>query len=246
MHSLDHLLGGRIKLFQPQDGYRIAIDAVLLAAAIPAAAEDRVLDLGSGVGAAALCLLRRVPHSRVTALESDPERAALAMKNSHINDMAVRMTVVCGELPDCRSERLPPNSFHHVMANPPYLPASRTVAPKSASSHQAKVEDKAGLRDWIHFSAKMVQHKGTVTFIHRADRLDALLAGMKDEKLGGLKIYPLWPKAGHSARRVLVRGIAGSKAPTILAAGLVLHELDGKFAPPARTILWDGAGLDLA
>ena len=32
----DHLLGGRIRLKQPAAGYRVAIDPVFLAAAIPA------------------------------------------------------------------------------------------------------------------------------------------------------------------------------------------------------------------
>ena len=34
----DSLLGGRVALRQPAEGYRVAIDPVLLAAAVPAAA----------------------------------------------------------------------------------------------------------------------------------------------------------------------------------------------------------------
>ena len=57
----DALLGGRVRLLQPRRGYRVAVDAVLLAAAIDAAAGERVLDLGAGVGAVGLCLAARVP-----------------------------------------------------------------------------------------------------------------------------------------------------------------------------------------
>jgi len=52
--SHDTLLDGRVSLIQPRRGYRVAVDAVLLAAATAAAAGDRVADLGTGVGAAAL------------------------------------------------------------------------------------------------------------------------------------------------------------------------------------------------
>jgi tRNA1(Val) A37 N6-methylase TrmN6 len=62
----DRLLGGAVRLRQPRHGYRVAIDAVLLAAAVPAADGDEVADLGAGVGAAALCLLARCPGCRVT------------------------------------------------------------------------------------------------------------------------------------------------------------------------------------
>ncbi|PPR19536.1 MAG: hypothetical protein CFH40_02259, partial [Alphaproteobacteria bacterium MarineAlpha10_Bin3] len=50
----DKLLGGQVRLRQPESGYRVAIDPVLLAAATPAVA-GQVLDVGTGVGAAALC-----------------------------------------------------------------------------------------------------------------------------------------------------------------------------------------------
>ena|GEM_PF-4880497 len=54
------LLGGRVVCMQPVDGFRVAIDPVLLAAAVPAQAGERVLDAGTGTGAAALCLGARV------------------------------------------------------------------------------------------------------------------------------------------------------------------------------------------
>mgnify|MGYP001821000592 CR=1 FL=1 len=54
--SRDAFLGGKLHLLQPKTGYRAGVDPVLLAASVPAAAGERVLDLGCGVGAAALCL----------------------------------------------------------------------------------------------------------------------------------------------------------------------------------------------
>ena len=50
--SDDRLLGGRVRLKQPKAGYRAAIDPVLLAAAVPTGADETVLDVGTGAGAA--------------------------------------------------------------------------------------------------------------------------------------------------------------------------------------------------
>ena len=62
--SRDGFLDGRIRLWQPRRGYRAAIDPVLLAAFVPARPGQRVLDLGCGAGAAALCLAARVRRPR--------------------------------------------------------------------------------------------------------------------------------------------------------------------------------------
>ena len=78
LHSEDGLLGGRLRLRQPTAGYRVAIDPVFLAAAVPAGPRDTVLDIGCGVGAAALCLAARVPGCRVTGIDVQRDLISLA------------------------------------------------------------------------------------------------------------------------------------------------------------------------
>jgi len=55
-----HLLGGSVQYAQPRHGFRSGIEPVLLAASVPAKAGDRVLEGGSGAGAALLCVAARV------------------------------------------------------------------------------------------------------------------------------------------------------------------------------------------
>src|SRR5579872_6937165 len=74
----DAALGGRLRLLQPRRGHRFGHDAILLAAATPVQAGDRVAELGAGVGAAGLALAVRVPGVRVTLVEIDADLAALA------------------------------------------------------------------------------------------------------------------------------------------------------------------------
>jgi hypothetical protein len=56
-------------------------------------------------------------------------------------------------------------------------------------------------------------------------------------------VVPLWPHAGEPAKRVIVTAVKGSRAPSTLSAGLVLHRPGGGYTAEAEAVLRDGAGL---
>ena len=89
--SEDAVLGGRLRLLQPKRGHRVGHDAILLAAACPARAGERAVDLGAGVGAAGLALAARVEGVAVTLVEIDPGLAAIAAANAERNGLAARV-----------------------------------------------------------------------------------------------------------------------------------------------------------
>ena len=241
--SDDTLLGGRVKLRQPVDGYRVAIDPVILAAAVPAHADDRVLDIGCGTGAATLCLAARVEGCRIIGLERDPALAQLARGNIARNDFAERLSVVEGDLLHPPAS-LVPGSFTQVMANPPFLEAARASVSPIAARASAAVESEAQLADWIDLALAMLRDRATLTLIHRADRLGDVLAALSG-RAGGIVVFPLWPGEGKAAKRLLVQAKKSSAAPLTLAHGLVLHRADGRNSEAAEAILRHGAALSL-
>jgi tRNA1(Val) A37 N6-methylase TrmN6 len=239
----DRLLGGRIRLRQPSDGYRAAIDPVFLAASVPAEPHQLVLDVGCGPGAAMFCLAARVPHCRIVGLEMQRELVRLAGDNAILNAMEARVSVMIGDLLH-PPPRLSPGAFDHVMANPPFNERGCSVAPATADKTDATIEGEADLGAWVRFALAMVRPKGTVTFVHRADRIDALLSQIAG-RAGEVVIYPLWPGQGRAAGRILVRARKQVAAPARLATGLVLHEVDGRLSPAAEAVLREGRGLEL-
>lgn len=236
----DRLLGGRVHLAQPTNGYRAAIDPVLLAASIPARAGERVLELGAGAGAASLCLAARVPGVCIEGVERDRATVALARANAGRNAFQPPPVFHQGDVAHLPQAGL----YDHAFANPPFLEAQTATAPTDARRAAAHVEGEAGLAVWVASLMRAVRHRGSITLIHRADRLDALLAAF-DRQVGGLVILPLWPRtrAGQPAKRVLVRAVKGSRAGLVLSPGLVLHEADVRFTAEAEAILRGGAGL---
>ncbi|MEL6934975.1 MAG: methyltransferase, partial [Pseudomonadota bacterium] len=77
----DAFLGGKLNIWQPVAGYRAGIDPVMLAASVQAETGQELLDLGCGVGVAALCAARRVDGLRITGLELQTPYADLARRN---------------------------------------------------------------------------------------------------------------------------------------------------------------------
>jgi tRNA1(Val) A37 N6-methylase TrmN6 len=242
--TADSLLGGRVRLSQPAAGYRVAIDPVLLAAAVPARAAEAVLDAGAGSGAATLCLAARVPACRIVGLEIQRPLQRLASDNARHNQLGARIEMIEGDLAR-PPPRLPGASFDHVMTNPPHLAAARATAPPDAMRARAHLERGLDLAGWLAGCLRMLRPDGMLTLIHRADRLAEVLAAL-DGPLGALVVFPLWPRAGERpAKRVLVQGRKGSGAPLRLAQGLVLHEPDGRYSAAAEAVLRHAEALPL-
>lgn len=242
----DAFLDGRLRVLQPQKGLRAGSDAVFLAAAVVAVAGigERVLDVGAGCGIVALCLAARLPGVAVDALEVQPEFADLARQNAERNGFEDRISVHLGDLAAPPSAT-PRNVYAQVVTNPPYYEAASTFAPPDAAKATGHVEGHLDTVHWVRACLKFLKSKGWLTVIHRADRLADVLAGLAG-RAGDVTVYPLWPKAGTAAVRVIVRARKGGKGPLTLHPGLVLHGADGAYTATAEQVLRQGAPLPMS
>src|SRR5665213_715875 len=93
----DAFLGGRLHIAQPAKGFRAGLDSVLLGAAV-SAETGTLLDLGAGVGTAALVALAHHPSLGAVLVDSEPEMLALALENIAANGLAGRATTISLDL----------------------------------------------------------------------------------------------------------------------------------------------------
>ncbi|NCO87419.1 MAG: methyltransferase [Rhodobacterales bacterium] len=242
--TCDAFLGGRLMLWQPRAGYRAGVDAVLLAAAIPAEAGQSVLDLGCGVGAAALSLSRRVPGLAVTGVEVQPPYAALARRNTQDNGLA--LDVVEADL-----RALPggvrAQAFDHVIANPPYYDRLAS-SPAQDPGRDIALGGDTPLADWAETATRRLRPGGWLTLIQHVMRLPDVL-GALDDRLGAVEVLPVAGRAGAAPSRFLLRARKGGRAAFRLWPALVLHEGPAhlrdaeSYTPQAQAILRDAASL---
>jgi tRNA1Val (adenine37-N6)-methyltransferase len=231
----DAFLSGRVMVWQPKVGYRAATDPVYLAAGCPAGPGQAVLELGCGAGVASLCLAARVPGVHVLGVERQAFYADLARRNG--------LDVVEADLANLPAD-LRQRSFDHVIANPPYHGASPT---SDDAGRDAAFREDTPLSVWCEVARKRLRTGGWLTMIHLAERLPDILAGM--DGFGSISAFPLTPREGRAAGRVVVRARKGGKSPFQLLHPLVVHDgtahtRDGDdYSATARDVLRHGAAL---
>jgi tRNA1(Val) A37 N6-methylase TrmN6 len=238
----DLVLDGRVRLRQPARGYRAGMDAALLAAACDAGAGARVIEAGCGAGAALLAAAVRRPDARFVGVERDPAALALARENIALNGLGDRVEAVAGDV-GLRFSGLGLAPFDAALANPPFFDDAGALRGPAAERRGAWMADD-GLEAWIGFLSKAVREGGSITLIHRADRLADILAALAP-KAGSMQVRPVLPFADQPAKRVLVRAIKSGKAPMRLLPALVLHDREGgKHTAEAEAILRGAAAIE--
>ncbi len=241
--TLDGFLGGRLQILQPRQGYRAAMDPVLLAASVPARAGQSVLDLGCGAGVASLCLGARVAGVQLSGVELQADYADLARRNAAANgqEFALWQADLMALPAALRGQ-----TFDHVIANPPYFAAGGGTASQNGGRETAMREN-LPLADWVRIGMARLKPGGWLVLVQLAERLPDLLLALAGR--GGISVLPLAPRVGKSANRLILRAKKGGRGAFALLPPFILHDgvaHDGdrdSHSAAAQAILRDGAAM---
>ena len=244
--TCDTLYNGAVTLLQPAKGYRVNLDTVLLAAAIPNM-TGKAMELGAGVGGVSLGVAQRCPGLQITAVELDVSMVQLLEQNITRNAMADRITEI-------KADALMANppwagQMDVVMTNPPYHDAASTLSP---NPQQSLAKATADLAAWLSAAAAALKPKGRLVMICRADRLDHAMAALAAD-FGEIAIKPIQPKLSEPAKRVLITARKGVKGGGAILPSFVIGQetasdaMGGQNLTPQMLAVQNGeAGIDMA
>lgn len=227
----DALFGGKLVLFQlPRgQGYRTNVDALLLASfAAGARPADVVFDLGAGVGAVGLSLLRLSAAKHVVFVEVDGRAARIAERNLEANRWAARGEVVHADVSEVARTRRGEASL--VVCNPPYIaPGRGRVAAAQARARSGE------LGVFVEAARQVAGRKARVCFVYPAQELGVLLSTMAAEGLHAKKMRMVHATADAMARVVLVEARAG-RAGGLLVAPPFVERDDGGYTREMKAV----------
>ncbi len=243
--NLIHVLDKKLALHQAPNGFRTSMDSVMLGSACPDKPHQSILDLGCGVGSAGLCAIYRIEKTSLTGIDIQSDHIELAQKNASINGMSERASFICE---DIKAARLG-NIFDHVICNPPYMKFDEHISSPSTAKARAMghIDANIDLQDWIACAHRHIKGQGSFSIIHDAGQTDniihALYGSRGGKMFGGVELFPLYPRQGKPAKRIIIRAWKHKKSSCILHQGIIMHESNGDYTKQADRILRDAEKL---
>ncbi len=170
--TTDSLYGGAVSLRQPARGYRVNVDAILLAAFAAQGRHARfAVDLGAGVGSVALGLHHLGAASRFALVER--EEALLTLAGENADEAKMNAQLWCLDL----TRGLPTELQHAadlVVSNPPFFDPTNSRPSREPAKSSARFGD---LAPFLGAAAVAVSGPRTrVVFVYPAREISRFLS----------------------------------------------------------------------
>ena len=205
---MEETLFNGVVMVQPDGGFRLGTDSMLLSRFLTLPKNAVVADLGSGCGTLGLLLCARETTCRVMGLELDEQAHALALRNIARNGLEGRLESCCGDVRQIR-ELWPAGSVSCVISNPPYFPEHSGKI--SARHPTARSEATLPLAELCAAAAYLLPHGGRFALVHRPERLCDLFCALRNSDLEPKRLQFVRHTASSPVNLVLIESRRGGR-----------------------------------
>jgi len=232
---IDEITPKKIKVLQPEGGFRFGTDAILLSYFAGAKKRERVADLGCGTGIIGL-LIAAYTGARVTGLELQPEMAEMAARSAALNGLG-NMTVLQGDLRQAE-KLLGWNAFDRVVSNPPYERVDAGPGSENTALDIARREICCTLEDVTAAAYRLLRNGGSLSLVYPARYADRLFSALFDAKFRLKRAQLVCDSAGKPPVLLLAEGRRGGGPGVEWLPPLILKDENG-YTPQARRYYYE-------
>lgn len=207
MEVVNRLLNYKdLNIVQNTDWFNFSLDSVLLANfALQNKSYKNIMDFCTGNAPVPLILSRKV-NCNITGVEIQKEVYDLARKTLEINNLTDRIKILNMDVKDL-PKVYETDTFDLITCNPPFFRVKEnSKLNESVIKTNARHETLINLEDIFSVSKKILKNNGTISLVHRPDRLIDIILCMKKYNIEPKRLQLVYPRYGSECNMILVEG----------------------------------------
>jgi len=226
-YTADFFFGDRIKIYQPETGYRFSMDPVILAAHVAPRSGDKIIDIGCGCGIMPVIIGFRHRAAEVFGVEIQSQLALLAQKNIHENKLTKRLKILTQDI--CTTSISDIRGYADIIiSNPPYKKKNSGRINPDPQKAIARHEIKLNLDTLLSNANRLLKKRGLFVLILPAERLSDLITAMQtfNFQLDWLRF--IHTRKNKAAKLVLASGIKNGRGSCTVLPPLYIYNTAGQ------------------
>lgn len=230
MEIINRLLNYKdLKIVQNTDWFNFSLDSVLLSNFVSINKNtSKIIDFCTGNAPIPLILSRKT-KAKIVGVELQKEIYELAEKTIKINNLQNQIEILNMNVKDL-VKYYETDTFDVITCNPPFFKVSNgsklnSNDIKTVARHEMEIT----LEEIFLLSKKLLKNNGTISIVHRPNRMVEIIELMKKNNIEPKKIQLIYPKIKSEANILLIEGSKNGNPGLKILPPLYVHDEDGKY-----------------
>lgn len=196
-----------LKLIQDDRFLKLTQDTALLSDFVKLKKNERVFDIGVGIGSLSILLLVKNKDIYTEGIEIIPEAAEIAMKNFENCGFAHRASVTVGDLKDIKGRG--DDRVDVCVSNPPYFSLSRGKTADIDTVGNSRSEVSADIYDVVRAAKNLLKWGGRLYFCYKPERIEAAFDALLKNRFAVKRLRFVHQRANEGANLVMIEARLG-------------------------------------
>ena len=217
-----------LKIVQNKNYFNFSLDSVLLPNFVQLTPNTKkILDLCTGNAPIPLILSTKT-NAEIIGVELQKEIYSLAIESIKINKLK-NIKIINKDVKKIIND-FETDTFDLITCNPPYFKYdNNSIINNNDIKSIARHEINITIEDIIKISKKLLKNGGSLSIVHRTDRLIEVIDLMKKNNIEPKRIRFIYPKKNSDSNLFLIDGRKNGNVGLKLLSPLVIHNEDGSY-----------------
>lgn len=199
---------------------------------------EHCAELGCGCGVIPLLWCRRARPAHVTAMELQPDAAALAERSVRENGLAEAVTVIQGDVREYKS-LLPHQGLDRIACNPPYYPAGTGLPSRDPGRRTARHNEALTLEDVACAARYGLKFGGRLCLCLPVSRMAEAIISLSQRRLEPKRLRLVQQRPDKAPYLFLLECRLGGRPGLTAEPTLFIQDGSGRFTREMEEIYGD-------